>query len=340
MFEETLQALGLSNGAHKQLNLALQGGGAHGAYTWGVLDRLLEDDFLTFDTISGTSAGAVNAVALASGYLEGGTSGAREKLDAIWRATAKAGDFLSMPKTPTQMMTKAFSGMLAPFDHHPLDYDPLRKILDDHIDFDQLRHESPIGLYVAATQVSNGTARIFSTDEISIDAVLASTCLPFFSKSVLIDGEPYWDGGFSANPAIRPVILNSNTDDTLLIQISPVDDFQLPSHIGGVRTHLNHLSFSQSLRREIELIAEGQEVAGSSIALSDKARRLSRHHFHLIDGSPVTSRLNPGSEMTPDKDMLLKLRDEGRDAAEQFLANNREEIGQNSTVDLKAHFGL
>ena len=340
MLKSTLDALGLAGSQHKQLNLALQGGGAHGAYTWGVLDRLLEDEFMSFDAITGTSAGAVNAVGLAYGYLDGGTKGARDMLESIWRETAKAGDFLSIPTNPMEVMSKAMTSMFASFDQHPLDYDPLRKILNDHIDFEALRKHSTIGLFIAATQVSNGNAHIFETEELTIDMVLASTCLPFLSKSIVIDGEPYWDGGFSANPAIRPVILNSNTDDTLLVQLSPIDDFQLPSHFGGVRTHLNHLSFSQSLRREIELIEEGREYSRLGLSLSEKSRRLSRHRFHLIDGSDVTSRLNPGSELTPDWRMLSELRDEGRAACDIFLEQNRADIGHHSSVDLKEHFKL
>ncbi|WP_135081812.1 patatin-like phospholipase family protein [Terasakiella sp. SH-1] len=342
MFEETLSNFGLTGKTHKQLNLALQGGGAHGAYTWGVLDRLLEDDFISFDTLSGTSAGAVNAVAFAQGYMEEGAAGARVKLEEVWKAISKAGDFLSIPQTPTQMMSKAMSsmGMFASFDHNPLDYDPLRDILRQHIDFAALRDHSPVGLYVAATQVSNGHARIFETEELTIDMVLASSCLPFLSKSVVIKGEPYWDGGFSANPAIRPVVLHSNTNDTLLVQLSPIDDFQFPSHIGGMRTHLNHLSFSQSLVREIELIEEGREVSRSGIAFGDKARRLSRHHFHLIDGSPTTSKLNPGSEMTPDWTMLCDLHAQGRRDCETFLDTHRDAIGHQSSVNLKEHFNL
>ncbi len=343
MFEETLQALGLTEKTHKQINLALQGGGAHGAFTWGVLDRLLEDNYLTIDTISGTSAGAVNAVALAAGFIEDGNAGARAKLETIWKGISKAGDFMSIPalnQGPTKMMTQALMGMFAPSDLNPLDFDPLRDLLTEHIDFERLRHEGDIGLYIAATQVSDGKARIFETHELSVECVLASTCLPFLSKSIVIEGEAYWDGGFSANPALRPVILKSNTDDTLLVQLSPVDEFELPTHIAGIRTHLNKMSFNQSLRREIELIEEGRDVSRSGIAFSDKARRLSRHRFHLIDGTPTTSRLNPGSEMTPSWSMLQDLFIAGRRATERFLNTNRKKIGHKSTIDLKEHFNL
>ncbi len=337
MFEETLSNLGLSGNRQKQLNLALQGGGAHGAYTWGVLDRLLDDPFLTLDTVSGTSAGAVNAVALAQGFMEDGAAGAKLRLEEVWKAISKAGDFVSVPTTPMEMMNKAMKGMFAPFDHHPLDFDPLRQILNEQIDFEGLRRNSTIGIHVAATAVSTGKARIFALDELSIDAVMASSCLPIFSKSVIIAGESYLDGGFSANPAIRPVILNSNTDDTLLVQLSPVDEFDVMNHLSG---KTNQLSFSQSLRREIELIEEGREISRSGIALSGKARRLARHRFHLIDGTSVTSKLNPGSEMTPNWSMLSSLFEKGREAAGTFLEAHRDHIGHDGTVDLKSHFKL
>lgn len=325
MLKEKHNRASLGGSRYKQLNLALQGGGAHGAYTWGVLDRLLEDDGLSFDTLSGTSAGAVNAVALAQGYMENGPQGARTKLETVWKAISKAGDFLTLPGASTTFMDWAMNGMRMSFDTHPLAFDPLRQILNDEIDFQALRTDSPFGVYIAATQVSNAAARVFRTQDLSLDVVLASTCLPFFSKSVVIDGEPYWDGGFSANPAISPLIYQSNTNDTLLVQISPVGGFQLPSHIGGVRTHLSHLTLSESLRQEITGI---------------EAQRLARHHFHLIDGTLATSRQNPGSEMTPDWGMLTTLFEEGRRGADRFLADHRGDIQRTSSFNLREHFRI
>jgi len=343
MFEDTLSALGLKSDDHKKLNLALQGGGAHGAYTWGVLDALLEDENITFDMISGTSAGAVNAVALASGFLENGSTGAREKLEAVWNDISKAGDFFhlgTMEKNAMKMFNKSMMAMFNPFDMNPLDFDPLRDVMEDHIDFEALRAQSTIGLYIAATEVSSGKAHIFETHEITIETVLASACLPFVSKTISIEGVGYWDGGCSANPAIRPVISHSDTDDTLLVQISPMELFAMPNHMQMFSGNSNQLSFSQSLRRELELIEEGREVSLSGMAFSDRARRLARHRFHLIDGSPVTSRLNPGSEMTPDWSMLSDLFTAGRTAAEVFLTDHRDQIGHKASVDLKEHFDL
>lgn len=308
---------------HKQINLALQGGGAHGAYTWGVLDRLLEDEFLTIDTISGTSAGAVNAVALAQGFMEDGVEGARYRITEVWRSISKAGDFVSIPTNPMEMMNKAMKGFFQPFDHNPFDLDPLRGILKNHIDFDALRKHSSIGVHVAATQATTGKSRIFTAEELSLEAVMASSCLPMISTPVIIDGESYFDGGFSANPALRPVILNSNTDDTMLVQLSPVDEFDIKTHMSGMS---NQLSFSQSLRREIELVEDHP--------------RYQTHHFHLIDGTAVTAKLNPGSEMTPNWPLLSELYHEGRDGAEAFLASHRTKIGSEASINLKEHFRL
>lgn len=343
MFEDASDALGLTAHSLKQLNLALQGGGSHGAYTWGVLDRLLEDDFLTIDAISGTSAGAVNAVALAQGFLEGGLDGARAKLRDVWTDISNAGDFLRLPSmdtNPAAMMTRAMIGMFSPYDTSPLSFDPLRDILKDHIDFERLRTESEIGLHIAATRVSSGQARIFKTDEISLEAVLASSCLPIMGKAITINGEHYWDGGFSANPALRPVIFDSNTDDTLLVQLSPMNDFDIHKHMPGVTNHISQLSFNQSLSREIELIEEMRSLTENILNLNQKARSLSRHRFHLIDGTPATSRFNMGSEMTPTWTMLMDLFDKGREACDTFLKNHRDDIGTRASVDLADHFGL
>lgn len=343
MFEEAMDALGLGKKSLKQLNLALQGGGAHGAYTWGVLDRLLEDEYLTIDAISGTSAGAVNAVALAQGFMEGGLPGARARLTAIWTDISKAGDFLRVPSfdsNPATMMTRAMIGMFSPYDTSPLAFDPLRDILKEHIDFEGLRENSVIGLHIAATRVATGQARIFKTDEISLETVLASSCLPIMGKAVTINGEHYWDGGFSANPALRPVIFDSNTDDTLLVQLSPMTDFDLHKHIPGVSNHVSQLSFSQSLSREIELIEEMRALTENNLNLNQKARNLSRHRFHLIDGTPATSRFNMGSEMTPNWSMLMDLFEKGREACTLFLEAHRSDIGHKASVDLADHFGL
>jgi NTE family protein len=230
--------------------------------------------------------------------------------------------------------------MFNPFDMNPLDFDPLRDVLSDHIDFEKLRTQSHIGLYIAATEANSGKAHIFQTEEITIETVLASACLPFVSKAIMIEGQQYWDGAYSANPAIRPVISHSNTDDTLLVQLSPMELFAVPDHMQPFGGSRSQLSFSQSLRRELELIEEGREISTSGIALSARARRIARHRFHLIDGSSITAKLNPGSEMTPDWNMLSDLFLEGRKGAETFLMDHRNDIGHKASVSLKEHFDL
>jgi len=280
-----VSALRSSTNHHKQVNLALQGGGAHGAFTWGVLDRLLEDSFLSIDTLSGTSAGAVNAVAFASGYAQDGVEGARRVLRAVWQDIAQTGDAFQGGSLAPNMIAKAFLGHVSPYALNPFTYDPLRDVLETHIDFEALHHGSSLAVYIAATKASTGGAHLFSGPEITLEAVLASCCLPFVSKAVVIEGEAYWDGAFSANPALHPVVVQSNTDDTLIIQLSDLTPDVLPTNMAGIRSHVSRLSCHQSLRTEFTLMTQNADMT--------------QHRFHLIDGSAVTNALAVGSELTP-----------------------------------------
>lgn len=324
----------------KQLNLALQGGGAHGAFTAGVLDRLLTDSFLTFDVVSGTSAGAVNAVALAFGYAQGGAEGARACLRAVWADIGQVGDQFQSGGMSSNFMTQALFGQISPYTFNPFDYDPLRDVLSRHIDFAVLRANSPIQLYIAATKASTGAARLFTTEELSLEAVLASCCLPFVSKAVIVEGEAYWDGAFSANPALRPVVESSNTDDTLIVQLSDLNAEVLPTNMAGIRSHLNRLSFHQSLRSELSALHHSAEVARAGVSLNDKARRLARHRFHLIDGSGAMAHLAVGSELTPSTGLITDLQQAGMQAADSFLNHHRADIGQKASINLKEAFDL
>src|SRR3990170_2863007 len=209
-----------------RVNLALQGGGAHGAFTWGVLDRLLEDDQVQIGWISATSAGAVNAVALASGLLAGGQEGARQKLRHVWEAVHKAGvpdllrlnPFLFGLSRAPQLAQMA--SLWSPYEFNPLGFDPLRRLLSESIDFEKLRKNSPIELLIAATEVATGRSRIFRRRELTVEAVLASSCLPTLHHAVEIDGVSYWDGGFSANPDIKTLAMESPVEDTLIVQLN------------------------------------------------------------------------------------------------------------------------
>ncbi len=247
------------------MNLALQGGGAHGAFTWGVLDRLLEDDELEISWVSATSAGAVNAVAVASGLSEGGKTSARDKLRGVWEAVHKAGvpDLLrlnpflyGLSRTP-QMAQMA--SLWSPYEFNPLGFDPLRRLLSESIDFEKLRKDSPIELLIAATEVATGRSRIFRRHELTVEAVLASSCLPTLHHAVEIDGVAYWDGGFSANPDIKTLAMESPVEDTLIVQLNSLVRPGLPTGVREISLHANRLSFNAPLIREIELIETVRE---------------------------------------------------------------------------------
>jgi NTE family protein len=328
-----------------EINLALQGGGAHGAFTWGVLDRLLEDETLEFGWISATSAGAVNAVALAAGLAEGSRAKAREKMYKIWHAIHQAGvpdltrlnPFLNGLVRPSQLTTH-LATMLSPYEFNPLGFDPLRRLITDHVDFDLIRAKSPVELLIAATHVATGRARLFRQDEITIDAVLASACLPVMHHAVEIEGSAYWDGGFSANPDLVTLASESPIGDTLLVMVSPRVNEHLPTTSRDISNHANRLTFNAPLLRDIEIVTAVREASSGSLMGKGRLAPLARHRFHLIDGGPVTGALNPETTLKPDWDIITYLHGAGRDYAEKWLAVARSAVGRLETVDLANYF--
>jgi NTE family protein len=327
-----------------EINLALQGGGAHGAFTWGVLDRLLEDETLQFGWISATSAGAVNAVALAAGLAEGSRAKAREKMYKIWHAIHQAGvpdltrlnPFLNGLVRPSQLTTH-LATMLSPYEFNPLGFDPLRRLITDHVDFDLIRAKSPVELLIAATHVATGRARLFRQDEITIEAVLASACLPVMHHAVEIEGSAYWDGGFSANPDIVTLASESPIGDTLLVMVSPRVNEHLPTTSRDISNHANRLTFNAPLLRDIEIVTAVRETSGPLLA-KGRLAPICRHRFHLIDGGPITGTLNPETTMSPNWDVITYLHGAGRDHAEKWLAVARSAVGRLETVDLANYF--
>jgi NTE family protein len=329
----------------QQLNLALEGGGAHGAFTWGVLDRLLQEDGLDLAWISATSAGAVNAVALAAGLLEDGRTGARAKLRAVWEAVAKAGvpDLvrlypwlagISRSSALAQVVT-----LFSPYEFNPLGFDPLRKLLEAHIDFAMLRGEPGPQLLIAATDVSTGRARIFRRREITVEAVLASACLPTLHHAVAIDGQAYWDGGFSANPDLLTLGRESPVDDTLIVKLSALDRDGVPTRAREIAARVNQIAFMQPMLRDIEVIAAVRRLNSRWTRLNSPAdARLARHRFHLIEAGRFTSSLPPESKGKPDIELLTYLHEAGRSETEKWLARHRGSIGSKATVDLATHF--
>jgi NTE family protein len=334
-------ALGPDDRRRKPLNLALQGGGAHGAFTWGVLDTLLECDDLAFDGISGASAGAINAVALAAGLMEGGRAGARAKLAAVWQAIAGTTPAALLPSTglPTDAWLGIASRMMSPYQFNPFDVDPLRHVLTQTIDFEALRRHSPLHLYVAATDIADGKARLFTTAEISREVLLASTCLPHLRQAVRLGDRHYWDGGYSANPPVLPLVFERAAADTLIVLIDATEQAQVPTSASEIARRLGVLAFNAPLRREIELIEHWRALSSEGVTLGGRRqRRLRRHRFHLIEAGDATSDLAPASKLYPVWPLLEKLRDLGRAAASAWLGRHVGALGARSTVDLTARF--
>lgn len=329
------------------LNLALQGGGAHGAFTWGVLDRLLEDGKIEIGWISGTSAGAVNAVALAAGLSEGGREGARKKLRQVWEAVHKAGlpDLLRLNPflfgLSRSSAVAQMASLWSPYDFNPLGIDPFRNLLNDTIDFERVRASSPVELLIAATDLATGRARLFRRHEMTVDAVLASACLPTLHRTVEIDGSGFWDGGFVKNPDLVTLALESPHEDTLLVHISSAVTQAVPTGVREIASVANRLTFNAPLIRDIELIEAVRETAGPQrFGARAKGRfaPLARHRFHLIESGLYTRSLPDDSKMKPDLGMLTYLFGAGQTQAHKWLGRHRDAVGRRSSVDLKARF--
>jgi len=304
-------------------NLALQGGGAHGAFTWGVLDRLLEEKRFRFQGLSGASAGAINAVVLASGWLAGGPAGAREGLARLWREVAAVSRLSPLRAAGlTQMAADLAAQVLSPYQLNPFDVNPLRSILERLVDFDRLRQDRSLSLFISATNLRTGQGRIFRNPELSSNVVLASACLPQLHQAVEIGGEAYWDGGLTSNPPVLPMVEHCKIRNILLIQINPLAAVALPTSARQIRNRLAEIVFGRPLVSELETLARSARLARSPLAWPRRAnRRVARHRLHLIDGSAELAQLDPNTRIDPDWPLLVRLRDRGRAAAEAWLCD-------------------
>lgn len=329
--------------AHKSqpINLALQGGGAHGAFTWGVLDALLEDGRVDFEGISGTSAGAMNAVVLAHGLLQGGRDGARQALARFWETVAHSAPLISAGAdiengslSPSVKVMLYWIRQLSPQQFNPLDINPLRDIVSTQIDFERLR-ASPLQLFIAATNANTGQLRLFRTHELSVASVLASACLPSLHHAIEIDGEPYWDGGFAANPAVFPLLYDCSSADILLVLLSPPVQGATPHSPEEIRRRSQDLAFQSTFLREMRSIARAREFAGRSLLpLGRLERRLMRANIHLIAMGELTRRLAAESKLTTSLPFLEMLRDQGRACTRDWLAAHHQDVGRRSTVNI------
>ncbi|TKT75510.1 patatin-like phospholipase family protein [Aquamicrobium sp. LC103] len=333
------------NSPRKPINVALQGGGSHGAFTWGVLDRLLEDGRLEFSAISGTSAGAMNAVALADGWARNGAEGAREKLHDFWRAVALKGRFSpvrrmpwdvlwgnwSVENTPGYFWFDTFSRVFSPYSANPFNHNPLHDVVRDEIDFERVRNCRHTKLFISATNVETGRLRVFETHEIDADVVMASACLPQIFQAVEIDGVPYWDGGYGGNPALYPFFYASPTEDVLLVQINPVVREGAPKSAKEIQNRIDEITFNAAMLREFRAIAFVNELIESGRIDRDHYRHI---RMHRIDADAAFKDLSASSKVNAEWAFLEYLRDLGRSAADDWLAENFIHVGKRATLDL------
>lgn len=347
MTEKSRKAAAHKSSATKAINLALQGGGAHGAFTWGVLDRLLEDKRLTFEAISGTSAGAMNAVVLAAGMGRNGTSGAREALHDFWSAVSQGAQSSPIRRTPIDVlmgnwsldtspgliMFDLISRLVSPYDFNPLNINPLKDVLEGIVDFEMVRKSTDLKLFISATNVHSGRARVFHCHELTADVIMASACLPYVFQAVEIDGESYWDGGYMGNPVLYPFFYECDSADILLVQINPIERSETPTSARDILNRMNEITFNSSLIKELRSIEfvtrliDGGKLDG---------KEYMRARMHRIDGEDHLKPINASSKMNAEWDFLTHLRDSGRETADQWLDENFDSIGKESTLDLRA----
>lgn len=329
----------------KKINIALQGGGSHGAFSWGVLDRLLEDGRLDIVAVSGTSAGAMNAVALADGFVRGGAEGARAKLAEFWRAVARKGRFSPVQRTPWDVVWgnwsienspgyiwfDTMSRVVSPYLANPLGLNPLRDVIETEIDFDNVRSCKAMQVFISATNVETGQIRVFSDGEIGPDSVMASACLPQLFRAVEIDGVPYWDGGYGGNPALFPFFKATETEDVLLVQINPVQREGVPTSAGEIQNRMDEIAFNAALLREFRAIAFVKELIAAGRLPHGEYRDI---RMHRIDADEAFKGLSASSKINAEWAFLEYLRDLGRDAASDWLEAHFEAVGERPTLDL------
>jgi NTE family protein len=335
----------------KAINLALQGGGAHGAFTWGVLDEILRDGRLVIEGVTGASAGAINAVLLADGLAEGGPEAARERLGRFWKAASVDGSmttlqrraldrlFSVVPYEGSLMETwvTAMQRYFSPYDLNPFDINPLEDLIRTFVDFDRLAAFGGVKVFISATNVQTGKLTVFRREHITCRAVMASACLPTLFKAVEIDGTPFWDGGYMGNPPIFPLYRATDAEDVLLVQINPVVRKETPTTSRGIVDRLNEITFNSSLQAELRAAAfVARLVNEGRLPRGRKPGEYKRVNLHRIALGDSLKGLTAGSKVVTDYDFLLELNAAGKKAARRFLKAHFADIGERSTLDLEA----
>jgi NTE family protein len=331
----------------RRISLALQGGGAHGAFTWGVLDALLQDPRLDFEGISGSSAGAMNAVVLADGWMKGGREGARSALASFWTGVAKQmpsgirthGEGDSIRLSPVSKLLASWAGYFSPSQLNPLDLNPLRDLIETQIDFRRLRTASPFKLFVGATQAATGKLRLFRESELTSEMLVASACLPKVHHPVAIEGEAYWDGGYSANPAIFPLFYDCDARDVLLVLLSPLRREGTPRTVAEIDTRILELGFNAHFMREMRMFAHASDFSRPTLLGPGRfERRVHQMRFHMIDTTQVATLKRTETQLIAHAPFLETLHAQGRARAGAWLDDHFDEVGRRSTVDVKKWF--
>ncbi len=336
----------------KTINLALQGGGSHGAFTWGVLDKLLEDGRIGIDGICATSAGTMNACAFAWGMHKGGAEKARETLHDFWKNTSLAAEKSNpvskmpwkkfMPWTNDDDLSYFFldsmTRLFSPYQLNPFDINPLRDILAKSIDFDELQKCDCVKLFISATHVHSGKVKVFNTSDLTLDVVMASACLPFMFKAVEVDGEDYWDGGYMGNPALFPLFYKTDSRDVLIVHINPMERLETPTSAPDIMNRLNEISFNSSLLKEMRAIAFVKKLLEHDMLKDEYKDHFKNILVHSVRADEALSDLSVASKFDSNWKFLTNLRDKGREAMAIWLDKNFDDIGKHDTIDLHNEF--
>lgn len=338
----------------KKINLALQGGGSHGAFTWGVLDALLEDGRLDIEGISATSAGSMNAVVMASGFIEGGEDGARAALEKFWRRISDTGAVFSpaqnmtpdnpfqslfpkwmSPENPAMQFFSTLAQNVSPYQFNPLNINPLQDILDDMVDFEVLRKTKEFKFFITATNVRTGGARIFTTKELTCDMVLASAALPNVFQAVKVDGDHYWDGGYVGNPSLWPLFYETEAHDLVIIHVNPIIRDTVPKDAFAIEDRVNEITFNSAMLKEMRAIAFVQKLLHKNMLKSEHQGKYKDVYMHAIRAEDVMADFPSYTKFDTSWGLLKTLRDAGLTHAQNWLNSNFDKIGNESSVNLE-----
>ncbi len=337
----------------KTVNLALQGGGAHGAFAWGVMDRFLEDGRIEIEGISATSAGTLNAIAYGWGAMRGGPEGAREALESLWREVSRAGALYSPVRQwsldrswpgaaalsgLTFGLFSAWTRVLSPYQFNPLDFNPLREMLRNCIDFEELVRCDCVDLFVSATNVRTGQVRVFRNEEITPEVVLASACLPDLFQAVEIDGEHYWDGGYMGNPSLFPLFYYTRSRDIVIVHINPIERDEIPRTAMDIENRLNEITFNASLLKELRAIAFVVKLLEEKWIRDEYREKLKHVLIHSVRADEALKDLGVATKFVSNWEFLTDLRDRGRETAGRWLAENFDCLGERSSIDVRTAY--